>query len=374
MLSFPRKLAEGTSFCNREAVRLKLANIINKAEHAVLVSPRRYGKTSLVLKVVDDLRSPFAHVDLFLALDAEMVIERFLQGIEQLIGRLMSINAKAVLVVKEFFKNFNVSLAVGPLSLGVKFDAPAKKKPEQVLFEAFEGLEAFLNKKRKKAVFFIDEMQDILGLPICDAVESTIRFFAQKSKYLSFIFSGSNRRLLQAMFDDKARPLWKLCQRIHLQRIDEKHYEKFINKAAKQKWKKELTRPALEEIFHLTECHPYYVNYLCSELWDGKVAPTREKVENTWQHICEEEASGVAEMLRGLSNNQKRILIYIAKQGVWFQPTSSQSVSDLKMTARGVLQALKGLLEKDFVEPILQEEKQGYRVVDPLLKQFFIDS
>ena len=66
-----------------------------------------------------------------------------------------------------------------------------------------------------------------------------IRFYAQQTKNLAFIFSGSNRKLLKEIFDDRRRPLFKMCDRLNLQRINQTHYLKFLNQAAIKKWKTE---------------------------------------------------------------------------------------------------------------------------------------
>ena len=101
--------------------------------------------------------------------------------------------------------------------------------PENIL-DALNALEHILVKKKQKAVLFIDEFQEIVKLPIGKAVEGAIRHFAQESKYLSLIFSGSNRHILLSMFVDRSRPLYQLCDRINLGRIDSKYYKEYLNK------------------------------------------------------------------------------------------------------------------------------------------------
>jgi hypothetical protein len=369
---FPRKLAEGSAFCNREDVRKQLAREIENVEHTVLVSPRRYGKTSLVLKVVDDLGLPFGHVDLFLAINANRVVDRFLEGAAQLMNSMLPNNVQAVKMAKAFFKNFNLSLGVGAVSVGIKFDPP-RKQPDKILREVLEGMEAFLHKQNKKAVFFVDEIQDIIKLPFCSDVEAALRSCAQKSKHISFVFSGSNRKLLKKLFDDSSRPLWKICKRINLDRISKDHYVKFLNLASKQTWKKELSVSALDEILDSTECHPYYVNYLCSELWRQTAPPQEPDVEQVWMEMCRIEGSAIAEALAALRENQKAMLLHIAKQGVLYRPSSSETMTELNLTSRGALQSLKGLMERDFVEKIIVNGKEGYRVLDPLMKQVLLN-
>ena len=64
---FPSKLATGAQFCNRTQEINSLTNSITLGRHTVLISPRRYGKTSLANKVVEEGHLAFASIDLFLA-------------------------------------------------------------------------------------------------------------------------------------------------------------------------------------------------------------------------------------------------------------------------------------------------------------------
>ncbi|MFI4956067.1 MAG: hypothetical protein ACHQAX_02535 [Gammaproteobacteria bacterium] len=113
-----------------------------------------------------------------------------------------------------------------------------------------------------KAVFFIDEFQEIGVLPDSSGIEGAIRHVAQESESLCFIFSGSNRHILATMFDDQGSPLYMLCDRINVERIHEKDYVNYLNDVSMKTWKKKLPNEVINEIFNLTEFHPYYINAL----------------------------------------------------------------------------------------------------------------
>lgn len=360
---FPKKIAEGQSFYNRQTERKILQNNFENIQHTLVISPRRYGKTSLILKVIHETKLPFAYIDLFLAVSDEIVVERFLDGVAKLIKMILPINIKALQKIKNFFKSFHVSLAAGSVSVELKFESSIKSA-SQTLRQAIEGLEALLIKHRKKAVFFIDEIQDVVDIPICDEFEAILRFYAQKTKCLSFAFSGSNRKLLKKLFDDKSRPLYKMCDRINLQKIKASDHKNFIEKAAKKHWHQDLSGQTLEEIVELTDGHPFYVNYLCSRLWLLEKLPTHSIVAETWQQICQDEISQVANDLSSLTHNQVCILRQIATAQS-FKPTlTKEQLQQLDLTSRGLQKSLKGLLDRDFIELL----EGNYRIIDPLIK------
>ena len=62
---FPRGIATGIAFCNRENERQRLIKNINSRQHTLIMSPRRYGKTSLALKNLEKIKWPYAQVNLY---------------------------------------------------------------------------------------------------------------------------------------------------------------------------------------------------------------------------------------------------------------------------------------------------------------------
>lgn len=363
---FPRTVAQGDAFCDREQERKRLKDNIYNIQHSLVISPRRYGKTSLILKTINEIKWPYVHVDLFLALEEKKIMERFLNGIAKLVSEVIPINLKAVTKIRDFFKSFSVSLTAGDVSFELKLES-GHNHPT-TLRAAIESLENLLLKHKKRAIFFIDEMQDIAKTGVSDDIEAILRFYAQKTKSLAFIFSGSNRKLLQEIFNDRTRPLFKMCDRLNLQRIAYEDYSNFLNDAARTKWSKELLQSNLDEILKLTERHPYYVNYLCGNLWHLNKLPTVEQIRSVWMQMCNEEASGIAMDIEALSLNQKKLLDYIAQKGALINSTAQEHQQRLRLTSRGILQSLKGLLEKDIVE----KTNEGIKIIDPLLKSVLL--
>jgi uncharacterized protein len=364
---FPRTIAEGRAFCNRDLERERLKYNIESIQHTLVISPRRYGKTSLILKSIDELAWPFIHLDLFLAFEEQKIVDRFLDAIAKLIANIMPLNTKTLGKLRDFFSLFTFSLSSGEVELSLSLKS-SESNHAKTLRNAIEGLERFLIKHKKKAVFFIDEMQDIVNNPICGEIEAILRFYAQKTKQLSFIFSGSNRKLLKEIFDDSKRPLFKLCDRINLKRINRNSHEKFIQKASLRKWKKELSSETINLILDKTEDHSFYINYLCSNLWRSKTLPNIKLVKQEWRTICENESSAIATDIALLSGGQKLILAHIAEKDFTKNTTSKDFLHQVQMTLRGAQQSIKGLLNKDLIE----EAPEGYRVIDPILKNLLL--
>lgn len=86
----------------------------------------------------------------------------------------------------------------------------------------------------------LDEFQKVSELKENDVIEGAIRNAVQKAQCITYIFSGSQRSLLEQMFTQKKRPLYRLCTQMVLNRIESRDYEKYLNNVAKLSWGKVL--------------------------------------------------------------------------------------------------------------------------------------
>jgi hypothetical protein len=211
-------------------------------------------------------------------------------------------------------------------------------------------------------VLLLDEFQEIGTMENGKGIEGAIRHAAQETQQLSFIFSGSNPHLLKNMFEDERRPLYKLCRKLVLDRIDEKHYQTHLNKAAKATWRKELTSEVFQHIMLVSERHPYYVNYLCDELWSETAsAPTISDVDKAWDMVIEEEKSDLLKDFFSFSENQRKLMVYIANYGAK-KLHSNDVAKKMKVATSSISRALSSLVENDYIEKIGED----YRLIIPV--------
>jgi AAA+ ATPase superfamily predicted ATPase len=189
----------------------------------LLISPRRYGKTSLALKAFEHIKWPYAHVDLYKALSEEDIVKYILNGIGQLLGQIESAPKKLMLLAGEFFSSLHIKVVIEQAGFQLEFNQKNPNAPD-VILKSLEKLQELAFKKNKRVILFLDEFQ-VLGEVINNnSIEAVIREAAQKSTHVSYLFSGSNRHLMEQMFYDRKRPFYKLCDQIKLERIHEKDY------------------------------------------------------------------------------------------------------------------------------------------------------
>lgn len=364
---FPQGLALGENFCNRLDERKRLLENIHSARPTLITSPRRYGKTSLVLFVLQSLKLPFAYIDLYAELNEREVQNTILNAAGNALYAIESTPKKAFKLVSDFFAELSVGFKLMNAQVNIEF-AQSKKSPAKTILDVLKKLDEALKLKNKKMVLFFDEFQRLSQITESAAIEGALRHIAQESKQLVFIFSGSNRALLSAMFDDKAKPLYKLCDRIILDRITENDYVTFIQNKFKKKWDKALPETVTESILSMTERHPYYVNLLCHRLWYLNNMPTEKEVEDIWRRYAQEEKTNVMNEIGLLSTNQAKMLIAIAKYADELTPLSKEFIALTRFSLSSAAQAIKSLEKRDY---LMLNNKNKYTLVDPLIKFIF---
>ena len=357
---FPLSVASGKAFCNRVEEIAKLKAYIQHQRPVLLASPRRYGKTSLALHVIKQLQQPYALIDFFSSVDEQDIEKNILKGVGRLISRLENIPKRALALAKNIFEGTNIRVVLSEVELSLEVSR-RKEKPAYVVLDILERLEHLAEKTDKKIILFFDEFQCIGEITPDQAMESVLRQVAQLTKTISFIFSGSNRHLLNQLFEDRNRPFYKLCEKITLDRISQEAYTKHIQKA----WDTTISDRIFECLFNYSENHPYYLNLLCSRILVANKQLTVESIEHTWHQYVMEERSSVASEIELLSKNQRKLLTVLSRIGGTEQPLGSTFIQKANMPKATIDQSLTFLARKDYV---FKDEHGYFRVLDPLIK------
>jgi len=361
---FPTYLALDEAFCNRKDELKRINHDLKGNTPILLISPRRYGKTSLALNCFEQIKWPYAHIDLYKALSEEDIERFILQGIGQLLGKLESTPKKLMQLAGDFFASLQIKVVLEKTGIQLEFNQNKAAATDAIL-KSLEKLHELAKNKGKHVILFLDEFQVVGEVTAHHAIEAVMREAAQKSTHVAYVFSGSNRHLMEQMFYDRKRPFYKLCDQIKLDRIKSEEYEKYIQKAAQETWGKNLDPKVLTSIFSLSELHPFYLNKLCSLLWMMDNPPTEQTSLEAWQQLTLENKSSVERELDLLSINQRKLLIFLAANKNIDELFSKNVAQKINITSSSVQRAIYPLIEKDYV---FIDNKNHYRILDPLIR------
>ncbi len=370
---FPPGIATGPAFCDREAERAALKEALLGGRHVWLWARRRIGKTSLIEQVRLELsrRRPAVKsmlTDLNAAFNDDQLARQIQNAAARLSVELLPARGKRHKQLLDAFAALKpeITLGAGPIRLNL---TPLASVTETIS-ETLLALNAAAAELDRRAVFVFDEFQQInafrhKGLE-ATAIEGAIRHAAERATHISYVFCGSEKHLLQAMFEDPDRPLFRLCEKLTLGRIKADDYYDFLDRTSRAHWGRSLDPEVGRRIVEVTRRHPLYLNRLCSKLWAQKAAPTLSEVDLAWSRVAEGDASVAAEKVRRLSASQRAMLIGIAREGAVEQLTSRDFTAPLKLPPSTANQAREALEQEDFI----REQDGAWVLIDPIVQSY----
>jgi len=255
------------AFCNRKQELADIHKAMENGEKIFVYSERRMGKTSLVRLAMEKLpKRQFlaAYIDLWptdgeasfvtetaraMATGMQGGIERILQMARSLFSRL----APSATVDDE-----------GKVRVTFSFDR--SEPPETRLDEVLAAPARLAEQRGCRVVMVFDEFQRLLEYGT-DLVERKLRSVIQHQKNVSYIFLGSRKHLIQKMFLDQSRPLYRSGGHYALGPIEEKDWMPFIRKRFVSSGRK-IADGRIRSVCRLTAGHPFYTQHLCHSLWE----------------------------------------------------------------------------------------------------------
>ena len=302
-------------FCDREKETTWFIRTLENKAHILLTSPRRMGKTQLIRHVFEqpsiknncytfytDIYPTTCLHELVLFLSKEIysvlvprgktVIDKFLAGLHSLAG----------------------SIGYDPMTGFPTFDIKLGDihTPELTLEEIFH----YLEQADKPCIFAIDEFQQIAQYSEKN-VEALLRAYIQKMNNCLFIYAGSNRHILENMFNSAAKPFYNSAEQMYLDCIPKEVYTSFAEKQFSDAGRS-ITPRAVSFTYDLFEGHTYYVHNVLHNAFaylDSDKVIEESDINKTLSDILEEKGRSFASIMNQLNYQQKETLIAIAKEG-----------------------------------------------------------
>lgn len=359
------RVATGIDFTNRERETLQLQQNFHMGINTILVSPRRWGKTSLVKKAAEqslarNKKIRYCFIDLFNIRTEQEFYEAY---VRELIKVTATKWEERVNQAKKLFKKIIPEFTVGlspdsEFSVGLNWKE-IKKAPEEILDLA----ENICKAKKIRLVVCIDEFQNIAFFDDPIGFQKKMRAHWQHHKQTSYCLYGSKRHLLMELFSSPSMPFYKFGDVIYLQKIEEKYWVSFIKKRFRETGK-EITPEQSRRIAQLMENHPYFVQQLAQQTWLVCRKKCTDKdidkaVENLWNQntiLFQRETDNLTNMqlnyLKALCNDEKHL-------------SASETLQNYKLgTSANVIRTKEALEKKEIIDAV------GPKIefIDPLYK------
>lgn len=362
---FPAGIATGQAFYDRVNERKQLKQSLLNGIHTAIISPRRFGKTSLIKKAIDENKLSFIWLDFMTITSIKDAESRFLHHISELIVKICKTEKKVKKLATEYFQLFKPEITVGMPGL-LKVVLNTDNFPNNAITEALIKLDELAQATKTQVAIVCDEFQEIVNIDKNSTFQAAIRHAAEGSQSITYLFSGSKHQPLRRLFNGKQSPLYELCDLMTIERVSEKDYRSYLQKEAEKKWGSKLSEKVLEKIFEYTDYYPKYVNALCSKLWFSNQPPRVNQLEEVWENYIFARKTDIAEELNGLTLNQRKLFKHLC-----FHPTQTpfgfETAVNAEMSTSAIQTALPILMDNDLVVKI----GETYRVIDPTFKYYF---
>lgn len=345
--------AAGEYFTNRKEEIKALYSDLGRGQNVILFSPRRYGKTSLIKKVISILKEKgifIVYVDLYAATSKKKFIEIFSRAITNAIEADIS---KIVALIKDLLPRMIPKIIVKPEGLPeleFEFKGTAKNIT-LILEELYEAVPKYIKKRNKRAVIVFDEFQEILNFED-EEIERTMRSHTQSHHNISYVFMGSKKHMIIKLFDDPNRPFYKSGRIFPLNKIKKEDFLIFIAERFKNA-KIKIEEEVILKILEITQCHPYYTQLFCSVLWERCIGMGMIKEEDlslAQDEAISRSAAIYIEVFDNLTGPQKRLLEALAKENT-INIYSREFILENELgAASSVQRSLKALVKKGIIE------------------------
>ncbi|MEI8659308.1 AAA family ATPase [Vibrio sp. Hal054] len=231
----------------------------------------------------------------------------------------------------------------------ITFDKNDSHLSLDALREALEQLDEYAEESDVRVVFIIDEFQECSKAEGGIEIESAIRDRLEKAKAITFVFCGSERALMHQSMTDAKRPLYNHTKMFPLSRIAPEHYKKHFNRLAQSEWGSTLDDQVINKILEYSECHPYYTNVICSDLWLNESLPNLDDVNAVWKEVVDMAEREEKNLILSLSTNDKKVLSAIAR-GVTEKITSKDACKAMDLAPSSIKRSVDSLVKKDLIE------------------------
>ena len=342
--------ASETSFVNRDDEIRRLAVNFRSGIHTIMISPRRWGKSSLVLETARRMKTEkkirFCFIDLF-SIHSE---QEFYEALCREAIKATSNRAEDWMKAgREFFKSIlpRFSVGVDPQNdFSVSFDW---RQAEQHRNEILQIPEDIAGKKGIRLVICIDEFQNIKSFRDSEKIEKNLRAIWQHHKSVSYCLYGSKRHMMTEIFDSPSRALYRFGDMFFLQKISKAHWEKFIVEKFLSTGKS-IAHELAAKIAETMNNHSYYVQQLSHLVW---MHTTKKATDETIQFALNElmnfNALFYQTIIENLSNTQINFLNAVINEVEKF--TSVESMRSFKLgTPRNVSKSRTSLENADIID------------------------
>ena len=363
------KIVEDADFTDRTDETAHLTGNFLSLTNTAIISPRRWGKSSLVTKAIKMAQAEqkdilFVRMNIFKCDSPQEFYSLFAKKILEDI----SSSSEALLAnAKEFIARLFPKLTIGDplsqyeISLGVDL------RNDPIGEDILDLPQQIATKKKKKVVVCIDEFQQIGEFRDTMKFQKTLRTHWQNHSDVAYILYGSKKHMMLNIFGEYNSPFYRFGDMMFLPKIANGEWQKFIVERFKETGKS-ITPELAGFLAEQVENHPYYVQQLAQYAWLRTTDICSETiVEEALQAMLNSLNLQFVNLMDTLTEKQRNFLCAVSEGVRNFSATAT--LQRYQLGTSGHIRILKEALKK---RDLIDVTGKNIQVQDPILKRWIV--
>lgn len=271
---------------DRDEETTSLLRLAVGGHYVRLYAPRKYGKTSLLRRVIREAEQSEGMIGILIDLYGVVSVADVAVRIER--AYAAQLKGKTRAKVEEFLHRTGLGLSLSALGIGVQLQIRPSTNPLPALHYLLDLPLRLERQGGLRALIVFDEFQDITKIPSVDAI---IRSHIQhQGEIASYMFAGSEQGLMRELFERKERPLYGQAVPVRLERLANADIAAYISDRFRQT--KRSSGEALNALVQTAAGHPQRAMLLAHRLWE-EVDPEGSADFDSWERALERTLVGL---------------------------------------------------------------------------------
>lgn len=358
-------IVRGDDFYDRKEETARLTMTLESGNNVVLYAPRRYGKTSLVFKVISELESRGC-LCIYFDLMSVYSLESFARMFLQVVQRKQTKTERLVKTISSYIKSIKPKMSFdesGNPEFGIDF--LEDEVSAQTISDLLDLPEKMAEKGQKVVVIF-DEFQEITKFSKY-GLEGLLRSKIQQQQ-TTYMFLGSKTHLLNEMFSNKKRPFYNSAMVMQIGPLPMEDTIQFLQEKF-SKFDITISKECCSYIVEKATNIPYYIQLLAAEVWQsvivGKDDITRQIIEDCCLRVVNLKKDYYSELFDKHSEGQKNVLLALCKSGNNIYSAGYIQKNRLKAVS-SVQKSIMVLMDSGIVD----KEDDEFFISDPFFKLY----
>lgn len=343
------KAVEGEYFINRTENRKRLKANLTHGINTIIISPRRWGKTSLVKKVMNDIDNDkfiTVFIDVFRCKSEYEFYRHFATCVIKQTSTKLD---EWVETVKMFLSGITPKFSFGsdPLNdFSLSFEWNERDDTEEEILSLPQKI---AEKKGKKVIVCLDEFQQIAEISSSVDFQKKLRSVWQHQQDVTYCMFGSKKHLMENFFSNKSMPFFKYGDMMFIRKITMTEWVPFICRNFSNTGK-EISEKQAERICEVAACQSSYVQQLSWITWYKTVGKATEKnVESAIDDLLEQNKTFFQTEIEQLTELQYNFINAVAN-GVTQGFTRKNVLKKYRLESSANVQAIKkSMINRDLI-------------------------